>query len=100
MPDRIIDTINNLPPATAGILMALFISLLRIVYDDKDARFTRILLESTICGALTITINSGVMAMGFGPNWAVFIGGTVGYLGSAKIRIIALSMLKKRVTRD
>ena len=100
MPDRIVQALNNLTPATAGLLMALFVSILRIVYDDKDARFTRILLESTICGALTITINSGVMAMGFGPSWAVFIGGTVGYLGSSKIRIIAVALISKRTSQE
>ncbi len=100
MPDRIVQALNSLNPAAAGILMALFVSLLRIVYDDRDTKPIRIMLESTICGALSLTINSGVMAMGFGAHWSVFIGGTVGYIGSTKIRAIALSMLSNHINKN
>ena len=99
MPNRIIEVMNNLSPATAGFLMAIFISCLRVVYDKDDARFMRILLESSICGALALTINSGVMAMGFGPNWAIFIGGTVGYIGSVKVRSIAMALISRKVDK-
>ena len=99
MPNRIIEAMNGLSPATAGFLMAVFIAFLRVVYDQEDTRLMRVMLESVICGALALTINSGVMAMGFGPNWAIFIGGTVGYIGSVKVRSIAMKIISRKMDK-
>lgn len=35
--------------------MAVAISALRVVYDQEETHWTRIMLESLICGALSLT---------------------------------------------
>lgn len=96
-PHSIIQILNNLPPAVAGVLMSIFISILRVIYDEDETRWMRTILEAALCGALTLTINSGVVAMGFGMNWAIFIGGTVGYFGSQKVRCWALKLVNRKM---
>lgn len=95
MPERIAVFLQTLEPETTGVLMAIFISLIRVTYDKDETKPVRIILESSLCGALAMTINSGVVALGFGASWAMFVGGTVGYFGSIKIRQFAMNFLRK-----
>ena len=98
MPERsLIEIINNLLPAIAGVLMSVFISIVRVIYDKEETKVLRILLESFLCGALTLTINSGIVALGFGNNWPVFIGGVVGYFGSVRVREFAIKLAHRRI---
>lgn len=100
MPDKISEAVkymNGLPPEFAGVLMAMFMSILRVVYDEDETRWMRTVLESVICGAITLSINSGIIALGLGQNWAVFVGGTVGYFGTAKVRMFALFLLTNKL---
>jgi lambda family phage holin len=96
MPDRILNFLHSMEPEAGGVLMAIFISMLRVIYDKDETRVIRVLLESFLCGAVALTINSGVVALGFGHSWAVFIGGSVGYFGSARIRIFAMDYLSRK----
>ena len=91
------DLANGLPPWVGGFIMALTISVLRIVYDKEETNFFRILLESLICGALTITVGSALNAMGYGPNWYLFCGGVIGFMGSQSIRAIAYTVIRKKL---
>ncbi len=89
--------LNNIPSELAGVMMAMFLSILRIIYDDKEARPVRVVIEAMICGALSLTAISAITAMGLNENWAVFIGGSIGYLGPTTVRGFALKALEKRV---
>tara|TARA_R110000823_G_scaffold241850_7_gene366474 strand:- start:10370 stop:10666 length:297 start_codon:yes stop_codon:yes gene_type:complete len=96
MPERIVEFLHSIQPAAGGVVMAVLVSALRVVYDKGETRPCRILLESILCGALTLTINSGVIALGFGPEWAVFVGGVTGFLGTFKIRTIAMNFIARK----
>lgn len=93
----IIETLNNIPAPIAGAMMSIVISILRIIYDNEETKIIRILLESCICGALTLTVGAGIKAGGLDPNWVMFTGGVIGYLGSAKIRSISLKIINKKI---
>lgn len=93
------DFFNKLPPESAGVLMAMFMAVLRVIYDKEETKPMRILLESVICGALSLTASSGILAMGLNMNWAIFVGGAIGYFGSATVRSIALKLIEYRVKR-
>jgi len=91
------DFLTKLPPEAAGVLMAMFIAALRVVYDREETKPMRILLESGICGGLSLTASSGILAMGLDMNWAIFAGGAIGYFGSATVRQVALKVLNARI---
>jgi len=92
-------TLNSLTPEYAGVFMAMFIAILRVIYDGKETRPMRILLESVICGALSLTASYGILALGLNQNWAIFAGGVIGYLGSATVRGLALKLLNSKVKK-
>ena len=88
---------NGLPPWAGGLIMAIAVSVLRVVYDKEETSAIRIALESLICGALTVSAGSAVAAMGFGDDWYLFIGGVFGFMGSHSIRMLAMRFLKNKV---
>ena len=69
--------------------MAMVISVIRVIYDRKETNFFRILMESIICGALSVSAGSALDAMGYGQNWYLFCGGVIGFMGSQSIRALA-----------
>ena len=95
-----INALNQLPAEIIGVAMAVFISVLRVVYDKEETRPMRIILESGICGGLSLTVSSAVTAMGLNVNWSIFAGGVIGYLGSATIKALVLKFLHKKVDTD
>lgn len=97
MPENFIKTLNSLPPHVGGVLMAMFISVLRVLYDGREARPMRMILEALICGALSLSVSYAIMAMQLDMEWAVFAGGVIGYFGSTGVRQIALRIIRKKI---
>ena len=83
-------------PAAGGIVMAIIISILRVFYDADETSFRRILLESMLCGALTLAGGSAFRMMGYGPEAYMFCGGAIGFMGSQSIRVLAYRWLGKK----
>ena len=77
--------------------MAVVMSTMRVVYDQEETRLTRVVLESLICGALTVAAGSAIGAMGFDPEWNLACGGFIGFMGSQSIRAFANKMIDKKV---
>lgn len=90
---------DKIPPWAGGVIMALVVSVLRIIYDREETSAVRMVSEAMICGALTLAIGSGVEAAGLGNGWHLFIGGLVGALGSQFVRTIAKSIISKKVDK-
>lgn len=95
-PNSLLEFFRNLPPAAGGVIMAVFVSILRVVYDQEESRPLRIFLESAICGSLTLAGGSAAVAMGLGDGYHLFIGGMVGFLGSIKIRQLAFNIINRK----
>lgn len=87
--------IESIPPIFSGFFMAFLISILRLIYDKSETSVVRILLESIICGFLTVAVGSGMVALGYDNKLYMFVGGAIGFLGSQSIRTIAYRFLKK-----
>lgn len=77
--------------------MAVAISILRVIYDKEETKPLRIMLEAGICGALSLSVTYAIYAMGLNSNWAVFAGGSIGYIGSQSIREIAVRFIRKKI---
>ena len=88
--------IGSFPPWFSGVLMAIFISILRVIYDRSETSFGRIILESLICGSLTLAAGSAANALGY-PDWNLFIGGVIGFMGSQSIRALANRIIDKKI---
>ena len=76
--------------------MAILTSVLRVIYDQEETKFTRILLESLICGTLTLTVGSALRALGY-EDWYMFCGGAMGFMGSQTVRALAYKIINKKV---
>ena len=80
-----------------GAIMASIIAALRVLYDGKETRWTRIALESLICGALSLCASRLVQWGGFPPSVSVAAGGAIGFLGVTTIREFLVKWAGKRV---
>lgn len=98
-PNQIAGLIAKVPPEMQGAIMAMAVAFLRVVYDRKETQPLRIALESVLCGAISLTISYGIMAMGMDMKWAVFGGGAVGYLGPVTVRMFAYRFIGSRIER-
>lgn len=88
---------NKIPPELTGAILAVIMSTLRVIYDKEETRFSRILIESLICGALSLTASSAITAAGLNAQWAIFAGGVIGYFGSATVRAFALKLIEAKI---
>ena len=77
--------------------MAIIISALRVLYDAKETRKLRILLESLICGGLSLSASSVIEWMNWPSSLSVAAGGTIGFIGVTAIRELILKFLGKKV---
>jgi lambda family phage holin len=98
-PNGFFQFISNLPAPIGGVIMAMFVSVIRVVYDREETSAVRIGLESVICGCLTLAGGSLASAMGLGDGYHLFIGGAVGFLGSLHIKQFAMRFLDKRIDK-
>lgn len=78
--------IQNAPVIYATGLSVL-ISALRIVYRGGSRK--AVLLESVLCGGITLAMLSGLSLLGLPQEAAAFVGGMVGLLGVDKVRRLA-----------
>ena len=95
-----------IPPVIAGTGMAFILSFLRALYDSKEPRFLRVLLEACMCSGLTVAAIA-VLFLIF-PSLssdivkAVLVGGGsgafVGFLGVYQIRRLILKYFDIKIT--
>lgn len=84
-------------PVLGGIAMSIVVSIIRIIYDRKETSFMRIMLESILCGFLTLSAGSALVALGYSAEWYLFCGGAIGFMGSQTIRALANRLIDKRL---
>lgn len=95
-----VTVINQLPIEIVGVIMAMIISVLRVIYDKEETKPMRIILEALICGALSLTVSSAVVALGLDSHWSVFAGGVIGYFGSTTVRSLSIKILNTKIKKD
>ena len=81
-------------PAVYGALLALAIAFLRITYAGGRGR--RRLIESLLCGLITLAADTGTHLLGIPQEATPFLGGVVGLLGIDIIRDRAALMFRKK----
>lgn len=101
MLDQLTDAIAKLPEeykaSIGAFLMGAIIAALRVVYDQKETQWTRICLESLICGTLGVGFGAGIDALGYDRNWTIFASCIIGFMGSQWVRALAKKFIIRKV---
>ncbi|MBD8680313.1 phage holin, lambda family [Pseudomonas sp. CFBP 13719] len=84
-------------PLWQGAIMATTISLLRVLYEGKEANKGRVILEALICGALSLSASSVIEWMEWPSSLSVGAGGAIGFLGVTAIRELVTRFLGRKV---
>lgn len=82
-------------PAIYGFVLSMVTAYLRVTYSGGSAR--QRLLESTLCGAISLALMSAMEWVGIPASASGFIGGAVGFLGVEKVRELAGLFIGKKV---
>lgn len=80
-----------------GAIMASIIAMLRVLYDDKNTKPTRVMLEALICGALSLCITSLIEIFSLPDSASITIGGAIGFIGVTALRNFILKTINKRI---
>lgn len=91
---------DALPDPVRGALLGTVVAFLRVMYDDREPRLLRRLLESTLCGAIAFAVASAAEAMGLHGGYSTFAGGAVGLLGADQVRAWAQRWGQKRIDQS
>ena len=84
--NAIMKLIELLPEPFRASALAAMVAFVRVMYDGKEPRLMRRVLESVLCGLIALSIAYMIEALGMSGNWATFIGGAVGLFGADQVR--------------
>lgn len=101
MPEKNISTWfavwDSLPEPMRAALVATAVAMVRVMYDDREPRIVRRVLESVLCGAIALGVAELAEAVGLPSGYATFAGGAIGLLGADQVREWAKRVAQKRV---
>lgn len=89
--------IADVPEWALASLFSFVMSVFRCYMSEKEDRVSRVIVESLICGGLTMVVCSIIYATGIDQRYVWAAGGTVGSIGSATIKILALKLAHKKI---
>ncbi|MBU3825215.1 MAG: phage holin, lambda family, partial [Candidatus Oceanisphaera merdipullorum] len=82
-------------PTLYGFFLAVAVAIVRVIYGGGSVR--QMILEGTLCGLLSLTLTSGLELAGLPVSASSFVGGLVGFVGTAAARDFAMKWLGKKV---
>lgn len=88
---------DSLPAPLRAAIAGAFVALLRVMYDDREPRMARRLLECALCGAISLCVALLGRAFEVNPDLSTFAGGAIGLLGADKVRSLARRVAERRV---
>lgn len=86
-----------LPEPFKAAILATLIAILRVMYDGREPRFIRRLMEACLCGAIAFGLATGLEAVEVPSGMATFIGAAIGLLGADKVREFAQRYVSSKV---
>lgn len=95
--DAIMKLIELLPEPFRASALAAMVAFVRVMYDGKEPRLMRRVLESVLCGLIALSIAYMIEALGMSGNWATFIGGAVGLFGADQVRSWGRKFAEKKM---
>lgn len=79
-----------------GAIMSSVIAILRILYDEKKTRPTRIILEALICGTLALCVTGIIEFLDLPDSAAITLGGAIGFIGTTALRDLILKSINRK----
>ena len=95
--NAIMKLIELLPEPFRASALAAMVAFVRVMYDGKEPRLMRRVLESVLCGLIALSIAYMIEALGMSGNWATFIGGAVGLFGADQVRAWGRKFAEKKM---
>lgn len=102
MPDRpetwaaALAWLQTVAPSLYAFGLSVTIAVLRVVYGGGTKR--QMILEGALCGFATLTLVPLLEYFGLPQNMATFVGGSVGFLGTEKLRDLAIRWGEKKAS--
>jgi len=93
------DPNNWLIPEIMAPLLSFVLALLRTIYQNQEPSWLRRLLESVICGMLTLSAGFAISAMGMNNDWKFAVAGAVGFAGTEYIRTVAQKFIDRKIDK-
>lgn len=78
-------------------LLSFVLAFFRTMYQDQEPSWVKRMLESVICGLITLSSGYAIDAMGASGDWKYAVAGGIGFLGTEYIRNLAQRFLNKKV---
>lgn len=98
MPERsIVQLLETLPEPFRSALLATLVALLRVLYDGREPRWIRRVLESALCGSIALGVSYLAEAVGAPAGWATFFGAAIGLFGADQVRTWGRTIAERRV---
>jgi len=95
--NAIMKLIELLPEPFRAFLLAALVAFVRVMYDGKETKRARQIMESILCGLIALTIAFMFEALGMSSKWATFIGGCVGLFGADQVRAWGRKFAEKKM---
>lgn len=83
-------------PGFTGALVAALVAFFRVLYDGKEKRWQRILLEGLMLGCMALASKYVFVAFNLNPDLAIVFGTCVGFIGYEQFRTIFVTALKRK----
>ncbi|MFL0802572.1 MAG: phage holin family protein [Agarilytica sp.] len=87
--NSVLEFVDKTPTASKAFALAAVTAFLRVSLDAKPMPIARKFTESCFCGVLTLGLYYGSKSLGFSDDLGIFIGATIGCLGSMTVRDFA-----------
>jgi len=81
-----------------AVLLSIIMAVLRIAYSGGG--WKKMSLEGLMCGAMTLTVVSGLDYINLPQSLSIAIGGALGFVGVEQVRTIANRLINVRFGGD
>jgi len=81
------------------VSLTMITALVRIVYENKERKWQRKLLETILCGLISVGFYSLSSFLNLNPMINVFVGSCIGLLGVDYIKVTAHKFISNRVNK-
>lgn len=76
----------GIPEPIKAMIAGFAVAFLRVMYDDREPRMVRRLLEAALCGVIALCVATLAEAIGLDSRVSTFAGGAIGLIGADQVR--------------
>lgn len=83
--------------AFQAVVMSVLIAIMRVLYDNNETTWRRILLEAALCGNLTLAGYYALLWWKLPPQAAIVVGAALAFIGIEEMRKIVRALARKQL---